>query len=166
MLRTSALITMALYAPSDDRDLPPIEDSGRIPMSFPAILRHPGLSDRHTHLYSPSSTSVPGVAKPYKKTKRNDNEGKRWVRRRDNGWYICCMSGPTAADYSISNQFSPLYGQSAHCTCNEERSGAAVKPSTSHDLPSPIAAIPSAHPKRSCSLFARYRQRQHCCGTI
>ena len=56
-------------------------NAGPIPMSFPAILRGPGLADRFAHL-RPSGASV--TAYP-KKNRRDEKEGKRWVRRKDNG---------------------------------------------------------------------------------
>ena len=58
-----------------------------VPMSFPAILRNSKLSDRYSYLRenetiirdnTPSNNSVP------KRKTREDKEGKRWVRRREN----------------------------------------------------------------------------------
>ncbi|PAV18746.1 hypothetical protein PNOK_0558900 [Pyrrhoderma noxium] len=58
-----------------------------VPMSFPAILRNSKLSDRYSYLResetiirddTPSNNLVP------KRKTREDKEGKRWVRRREN----------------------------------------------------------------------------------
>lgn len=58
-------------------------DGGTIPLSFPSILRNPGISDRFGYLSSvkPNNT-VPIVAK---RNRRDDKEGKRWIRRQENG---------------------------------------------------------------------------------
>lgn len=63
---------------------PSTEDKGPLPMSFPSILRNSGLTSRYAHLVGPAgSPTVP--SQPKKVWRRNDNEGKRWVRRRENG---------------------------------------------------------------------------------
>jgi hypothetical protein len=63
---------------------PSTEDKGPVPLSFPSILRNSGLTSRYAHLVAPSgSPNVPVL--PKKVLRRNDNEGKRWVRRRENG---------------------------------------------------------------------------------
>jgi len=46
-------------------------------MSFPSILRNSGLTSHYVHLVDP--------VQPKKVWRRDDNEGKRWVRRRENG---------------------------------------------------------------------------------
>jgi hypothetical protein len=62
----------------------PTEDKGPVPMSFPSILRNSGLTGRYAHLVGPTgSLTVP--VQPKRVWRRNDNEGKRWVRRRENG---------------------------------------------------------------------------------
>ncbi|KAF9464955.1 hypothetical protein BDZ94DRAFT_1254937 [Collybia nuda] len=72
------------------------------PLSFPAILRNPGLSGRFAHLQliqqSVSTSSVPP-----KKLKRESNEGKRWVRRKDNARFTGNPHIVTATkrDYSL-----------------------------------------------------------------
>ncbi|KAF7976841.1 hypothetical protein HWV62_5540 [Athelia sp. TMB] len=58
-----------------------------IPMSFPAVLRNPLLADRYAHLRpsKPASAPLSGTGKPLRaKGRRDDNEGKRWVRRKEN----------------------------------------------------------------------------------
>lgn len=55
-----------------------------VPMSFPAVLRNQGISDRFAHLRSGSLGSVSAPVVP-KKSRRDDKDGKRWVRRKENG---------------------------------------------------------------------------------
>jgi len=61
-----------------------------LPLSFPAILRNSSITTRFAHLHSSNKdeldTPPPTVVK---KTKRGENEGKRWVRRKENGTYTC-----------------------------------------------------------------------------
>ncbi|KAI8972258.1 hypothetical protein BD414DRAFT_500706 [Trametes punicea] len=59
------------------------KDSGPVPMSFPALLRTPGLSDRFAHLRVPTEKYAPSVSA--RRNKREEKEGKRWVRRKENG---------------------------------------------------------------------------------
>ena len=53
------------------------------PMSFPAILRNPGLSGRFAHLQV-NTLPLHGAPTAVKKLKR-EHEGKRWIRRKENG---------------------------------------------------------------------------------
>ena len=66
--------SISVLSPSTDS-----KDKGTVPMSFPSILRNSGLPSRYAHLVE---TVKPN---PNKVWRRNDNEGKRWVRRRENG---------------------------------------------------------------------------------
>ena len=63
-------------------------NTGPIPMSFPAILRVPKLADRFAHLKLTSAledpTSDSARSLVLKKNKREDREGKRWIRRKEN----------------------------------------------------------------------------------
>jgi len=58
-------------------------------LSFPAILRNPGLNNRFAHLHGPAGDNnghkQASVKSALKKNRRDQNEGKRWVRRKDNG---------------------------------------------------------------------------------
>ncbi|EJD02908.1 uncharacterized protein FOMMEDRAFT_28541 [Fomitiporia mediterranea MF3/22] len=57
-----------------------------VPMSFPAILRNAKLSDRFAHLRESSTSHILGdkpISTSHKRS-REDKEGKRWVRRREN----------------------------------------------------------------------------------
>ena len=65
----------------------PTINTGPISMSFPAILRTPGLADRFVHLRLTSASDEPtsdATRLVVKKNKREDREGKRWIRRREN----------------------------------------------------------------------------------
>lgn len=69
----------------------PAANSGPIPMSFPAILRAPKLADRFAHLRLASISEDP-TSDPtrlvVKKNKREDREGKRWIRRKENSHFV------------------------------------------------------------------------------
>jgi len=63
-------------------------DSGIPVLSFPAILRNPGLNHRFAHLNSKvigGERKQQQTLKTTKKNHRDQNEGKRWIRRKDNG---------------------------------------------------------------------------------
>ena len=62
-------------------------DMGPVPLSFPAILRNPKLSDRYAHLRPTAQDREATSQQQLKRTKKDRNvlEGKRWVRRRENG---------------------------------------------------------------------------------
>ncbi|KAF7361942.1 Pentatricopeptide repeat-containing protein [Mycena venus] len=56
-----------------------------IPLSFPALLRNPGIASRYAYLSdSVSEKPKPIVPKKHKTLRRDDNEGKRWIRRKEN----------------------------------------------------------------------------------
>ncbi|KZV76500.1 hypothetical protein PENSPDRAFT_722673 [Peniophora sp. CONT] len=63
----------------------PAQTDGPVPLSFPAFLRNPALQSRFAQL-SDSGTyrakSAPAVAK--RTVRRDENDGKRWVRRKEN----------------------------------------------------------------------------------
>ena len=65
-------------------------------LSFPAILGNPGISNRFAHLqdsktqgdtYHKSHTAHTSI----NKNRRDQNEGRRWVRRKDNGQFIALL---------------------------------------------------------------------------
>ena len=65
-----------------------IEEESPVPLSFPAILRNPGVSDRYAHLRPAKARTLDAAGAPKinsKKGRRHDNEGKRWIRRKENG---------------------------------------------------------------------------------
>ncbi|KAJ3724901.1 hypothetical protein C8R42DRAFT_662909 [Lentinula raphanica] len=72
-----------------------------IPLSFPSILRNPGIKDKYAYLYDAKPRNSP--ARTYKKAKRDDNEGKRWVRRKENARFSDnpYISLPTRRDYTL-----------------------------------------------------------------
>jgi len=55
-----------------------------IPMSFPAILRASKLADRFAHLRLASGPDEPTSDAVVKQNRREDREGKRWIRRKEN----------------------------------------------------------------------------------
>jgi len=63
-------------------------------MSFPAILRNPGITDRFAHLRIDANGTSSAVAHVPKKSRRDEKEGKRWVRRKENGAWFCLISPP------------------------------------------------------------------------
>ncbi|THH21773.1 hypothetical protein EUX98_g8281 [Antrodiella citrinella] len=81
-----------LPAPAQPAPEPAVvaRDDGPVPMSFPAILRAPGIgSDRFAHLRA-GRQRVDGVSAPVSSgvKKRDDKAGKRWVRRKDNARFV------------------------------------------------------------------------------
>ena len=61
-------------------------------LSFPAILRNPGITNRYAHLHETKSQDVTyrshTTHTPINKNRRDQNEGKHWVRRKDNGQFV------------------------------------------------------------------------------
>ena len=87
-------IAVAGTTPSVDEDH---QDNGPVPMSFPAILRTAGLSDRFAHLrIAPDRAAVTASPGAHPKKRREDREGKRWVRRKENGASTCTEIVPSS----------------------------------------------------------------------
>ncbi|KAK0485722.1 hypothetical protein IW261DRAFT_1451667 [Armillaria novae-zelandiae] len=66
------------------------QDQGPVPLSFPAILRNSGLRDRFAHLHA-SKPFPPASHTTYpskKARKRDDNDGKRWIKRKENAQFV------------------------------------------------------------------------------
>ena len=67
-------------------------------LSFPAILRNPGLANRYAHLHDTKAqgdTYISHLTRTtsIKKSRRDQNEGRRWVRRKDNGEFVAiCLN--------------------------------------------------------------------------
>ncbi|KAJ6586866.1 hypothetical protein DFH09DRAFT_977102 [Mycena vulgaris] len=62
-----------------------LDDSPTLPLSFPSILRNPGLASHYAYLTDSATRSVkPAVPKKHKTSRRDDNEGRRWLRRKEN----------------------------------------------------------------------------------
>ncbi|OSD06766.1 hypothetical protein PYCCODRAFT_1422348 [Trametes coccinea BRFM310] len=72
-------------------------------MSFPAILRNPGLSDRFAHLRVSSSTERTSPSLSARRNKRDEKEGKRWVRRKENARFVgnAHIVAPSRKDYAV-----------------------------------------------------------------
>jgi hypothetical protein len=58
-------------------------DDGPVPLSFPAILRNPKLANKYAYLHERPATAHPNTS--LSKARRDEREGKRWIRRRENG---------------------------------------------------------------------------------
>jgi len=65
-----------------------LPDDGPVPLSFPAILRNPKLADRFSHLHERPAAVHPKTSPS--KARRDVHEGKRWIRRRENG--VFCIA--------------------------------------------------------------------------
>lgn len=63
-----------------------VPDDGPVPLSFPAILRNPKLVDRYAHLRERSVAAPPKAS--ISKARRDEHEGKRWIRRRGNAKFV------------------------------------------------------------------------------
>ncbi|KAI0339792.1 hypothetical protein BDW22DRAFT_1421976 [Trametopsis cervina] len=74
-------------------DLPPVPTSAAsnvpIPMSFPAVLRGPGIGHRFAHLRNEIRDTEVAAARPKRiSSRRDEKEGKRWIRRMDNARFV------------------------------------------------------------------------------
>lgn len=113
-------------------------------MSFPAILRAPGLSDRFAHLrsgLSRSESATAPVSSAKKNNRRDEKAGKRWVRRKDNGMYPLNLLGRTPRfvdaifwNYVLWLRNSSVRGEPAHRRCVVEGLGIA-RPEHPRDVP-------------------------------
>jgi hypothetical protein len=77
-------------------------------LSFPAILRNPGITSRYAHLHDtkPQGDTYRSHQTPttsFNKNRRDQNEGKRWVRRKDNGQFIAAKRINTYSDHPFAN---------------------------------------------------------------
>ncbi|KAH9839308.1 uncharacterized protein C8Q71DRAFT_795589 [Rhodofomes roseus] len=75
-------------------------------MSFPAVLRNSGIADRFAHLHRSDSNYArgsPAASAAPKKSKRDEKEGKRWVRRKDNARFAgnTHIVLPSKRDYAV-----------------------------------------------------------------
>lgn len=124
-----------------------------VPLSFPAILRNPGLSDRYAHLQprTKETLSSSAVKVPSKKRLRDGNEGKRWIRRKENGMSCQASGRPASVLYryiSHSTMTSQVFRKPAHHSSLQEglhpffTSYPSHIPSTSPNLPLPEYARP------------------------
>jgi hypothetical protein len=57
-----------------------------VPMSFPAALRNPKLPGRLSQIREESLRSE--IAVRVKRKTRDDKDGKRWIRRQENGTHL------------------------------------------------------------------------------
>ena len=143
--------------------LQPMEDTGPVPLSFPSILRHPGLTSRYAHLVNSTGPLVPPPGQTKKVWRRNDNEGKRWVRRRENG-----TSRQTIRfEFFLPNNndicaYSSLHGQPTHRGAVKARSRASLaSPPDNVSHPSPtVSPTQRASPRERHTRTRRQSQQR------
>lgn len=86
-----------------------VSNYGPRPLSFPAILRNPGLSNRLAHLRADDDLSEYHASLPVRSARnrarrREENGGKRWIRRSENG---SCIS--STATGSVPSVLQPVF---------------------------------------------------------
>ncbi|PBK73857.1 hypothetical protein ARMSODRAFT_931160 [Armillaria solidipes] len=66
------------------------QDQGPVPLSFPSILRNRGLTDRFAHLHAsePSPPTSFSTHPSKKARRRDDNDGKKWIKRKENARFV------------------------------------------------------------------------------
>ncbi|KAG1742807.1 hypothetical protein EDB19DRAFT_596695 [Suillus lakei] len=76
-------------------------DDSPVPLSFPAILRNPKLADRYAHLRERSAAAPPKTS--ISKARRDEHEGKRWIRRRENAKFADNphIAPPSRGDHAV-----------------------------------------------------------------
>lgn len=93
-------------------------------LSFPAILRNPGLTNRYAHLHGSTPTGIPNnqslARTSYKKNHKDQNEGKRWIRRKDNCQrsHLIDCSSPCHLIFPVS---SSIRRESTYRNCLQAR---------------------------------------------
>ncbi|KAJ6475312.1 hypothetical protein C8R47DRAFT_1052916 [Mycena vitilis] len=72
-----------------------------IPLSFPSLLRNPGIASRYAHLSEATTPDKLINQKKHRTPKRYDNEGKRWIRRKENARFAgnTHIVNPGSRDY-------------------------------------------------------------------
>ena len=106
-------------------------------LSFPAILRNPGITSRYAHLHDTkfqgdtyrSHTSI-------NKNRRDQNEGKRWVRRKDNGQFITAKRINTYSD--IDYTFAASFVGNPHIVAATKSDYLISTPHHSPTFPEPL----------------------------
>ena len=68
-----------------------------VPLSFPAILRNSKLADRFAYLQVAAPARSTTSSSAQTKRIRINNEGKRWIRRKENGVFPFPYSGDVSA---------------------------------------------------------------------
>jgi hypothetical protein len=124
------------------------EDASPVPLSFPAVLRHPGLSDRYAHLHKDRLSDAGGSANIKLKTaRRHDNEGKRWIRRKENGSFFLFSQMPLV-----------LYIQGSHlggCTKAKFLGNPHIIPASKKDFTIQAPVIPRTFPEPLPTYLSR-----------
>jgi hypothetical protein len=110
-------------------------DAGPVPLSFPAILRNPRLGDRFAHEDPPQSLQRRA------RKDRPEPEGKRWVRRRENGAFHRTPSPPRLTVHS------QVHTQPTHRPPHHRRLCPST-PAPFNHLSAPPACLPAPLPSR------------------
>ncbi|TFK26541.1 hypothetical protein FA15DRAFT_279104, partial [Coprinopsis marcescibilis] len=84
-------MAQVISSPTSHTAAPAVSQTAPI-LSFPAILRNPGLTSRFAHLTGETleraeRSKVKNVSSALKKHRRDQNDGKRWIRRKDNAQF-------------------------------------------------------------------------------
>ncbi|TDL25937.1 hypothetical protein BD410DRAFT_813024 [Rickenella mellea] len=81
--------TLATPSPLSTTSVTAMEDYTPIPMSFPTVLLHPKMGDPYARLRDTSSVHTTSSAHVQgKRRNREEKEGKRWVRRKENARFV------------------------------------------------------------------------------
>jgi hypothetical protein len=116
-----------------------VKDQGPPPLSFPSILRNPGLTSRFAHLVEPTQLSPdPSSVQSKKVWRRNDNEGKRWVRRRENGAYSSNSLDITSKTTLGLNECAARFTHNPHIAMPSKRDLNPSVPSQHATFPIPL----------------------------
>lgn len=124
---------------------PSHEDKGPVPMSFPAVLRSSGLVDRYAHLRLAAGKSQNSGTSSYfapKKSRRDEKEGKRWVRRKENGTAIhrCHSSVSTQSIINVYFDCIARFIGNPHIVAASKKDLYTPAPSVRTTFPEPLPA--------------------------
>ncbi|KAJ7045456.1 hypothetical protein C8F04DRAFT_1025163 [Mycena alexandri] len=123
-----------------------VDDAAPLPLSFPSILRNPGIASRFAYLSdSVQESSKPLVPKKHK-TLRTDNEGRRWIRRKENARF----TGNVHIVQPAKRDFLPPQGPQIRSTFPEP-----LPVYLARNNKVPTAATPSPDPRSiDCGRFS------------
>lgn len=78
-----------------------VPNDSPVPLSFPAILRNPKLADRYAYLRERPPATPPKTS--ISKARRDEHEGKRWIRRRENAKFADNphIAPPSRGDHAV-----------------------------------------------------------------
>ena len=106
-------------------------------MTFPAILRNPGLNNRLAHLQVADNEQSSHNRKSTGPTR--DKEGKRRIRRRENG-----SSSYLTLEYCLESKFNPFpakFASNPHIVAPSSRDYVLSKQSPQSTFPEPLPSF-------------------------